>query len=67
VAGGWLELEVTDDGAGALPAVPGGRGVGLTSMRERAEELGGTCTVDGRPGEGTRVAVRLPLHPGTEG
>jgi len=66
-AGGWLELEVTDDGAGALPAVVGGRGVGLTSMRERAEELGGTCTVDGRPGQGTRVAVRLPLRPGSEG
>jgi signal transduction histidine kinase len=67
VAGGSLELEVTDDGVGTVPAVAGGRGVGLTSMRERAEELGGSCTVAGRPGEGSRVAVRLPLHPGSEG
>jgi signal transduction histidine kinase len=68
VAGGCLELEVADDGVGTLPVqAPGGRGVGLTSMRERAEELGGSCTVAGRPGQGTRVAVRLPLHPGSEG
>jgi signal transduction histidine kinase len=67
VAGGHLELDVTDDGGGVPAAVPAGRGVGLASMRERAEELGGSCTVDSRPGQGTRVAVRLPLHPGAEG
>jgi signal transduction histidine kinase len=62
-----LELEVTDDGMG----MPEGRraGVGLTSMRERAEELGGTCDVDTNPNGGTRVLARLPLpisevHPG---
>jgi two-component system NarL family sensor kinase len=54
-----LELEVTDDGAG----MPEGRraGVGLSSMRERAEELGGTCDVDPNPHGGTRVLARLPL------
>jgi signal transduction histidine kinase len=54
-----LELEVTDDGVG----MPEGRraGVGLTSMRERAEELGGTCDVDTNPNGGTRVLARLPL------
>ena len=54
-----LELEVTDDGVG----MPEGRraGVGLTSMRERAEELGGTCDVDLNPHGGTRVLARLPL------
>jgi signal transduction histidine kinase len=29
-------------------------------MRERAEELGGTCVVDS-PGSGTRVLARLPI------
>jgi signal transduction histidine kinase len=52
-------LEVRDDGQG-LPA-DYRAGVGLTSMRERATELGGTCAI--RPVEtgGTRVFVRLPI------
>ncbi len=55
-----LVLEVRDDGCG-LP--PGGRaGVGLSSMRERAEELGGTCQIESVPGEGTRVRARLPVR-----
>ena len=37
-------MDVADDGRG-LPAAPVA-GVGLPSMRERAEELGGRCTVD---------------------
>jgi signal transduction histidine kinase len=54
-----LELVVTDDGVG----MPEGRraGVGLSSMRERAEELGGTCDVNPNPDGGTRVLARLPL------
>jgi signal transduction histidine kinase len=57
--GGALELEITDDGVG----LPEDRraGVGLTSMRERAAELGGTCVIEATPGGGTRVLARLPL------
>jgi two-component system, NarL family, sensor kinase len=55
---GTLLLKVLDTGRG-LAADPGA-GVGLTSMRERAEELGGTCTVTSGDG-GTLVEVRLPL------
>ena len=56
---GMLGLEVRDDGVG----MPKNRvaGVGLSSMRERAEELGGTCDVEPDPGGGTRVLARLPL------
>ena len=36
-------------------------GVGLESMRERAEELGGTFVVEAATGGGTRVVARLPL------
>jgi signal transduction histidine kinase len=60
---GMLEVEITDDGAG----IPADRvaGVGLSSMRERAEELGGTLEVEPGPEGGTRVLARLPL-PTTE-
>ncbi|MDP9425457.1 MAG: hypothetical protein M3P37_05325 [Actinomycetota bacterium] len=54
-----LEIEVTDDGVG-LPDTPEG-GVGLSSMRERAAELGGECEIVRSSPSGTRVFARLPL------
>ncbi len=56
---GGLRLEIVDDGVG-LPSERRA-GVGLLSMRERAEELGGTCAVGPGPTGGTRVVARLPL------
>jgi signal transduction histidine kinase len=56
---GALRLEVSDDGVGI--ARDRGAGVGLRSMRERADELGGACTVEPGVGGGTRVSARLPL------
>ena len=58
-AEGMLHVDVTDDGRGVSPADP--VGVGLTSMRERAEELGGSCTLRPRPGGGSVVSAQLPL------
>ena len=46
-AAGALRIEVEDDGRGIAPRARAG--VGLASMRERAEELGGTWTVERRP------------------
>jgi signal transduction histidine kinase len=60
---GELRIEVCDMGVG-LPPSPE-PGVGLGSMRERAEELGGTCTVSSGPDNGTVVSVRLPLSTST--
>jgi signal transduction histidine kinase len=54
-----LIIEVDDDGAG-LPA-DFRAGVGVTSMRERAAELGGECRFDRRPEGGTAVRARLPI------
>jgi signal transduction histidine kinase len=54
-----LDLEIRDDGRG-LPS-PYRAGVGLPSMRERAAELGGTCTVEVPPDGGTSVRARLPV------
>ena len=62
---GLLELVVSDDGVGA-DITEGGSGLGLTSMRERAVEVGGSCMVES--GErGTRVRALLPIGPTTEG
>lgn len=54
-----LWLEIVDDGVG----LPEDRraGVGMSSMRERASELGGTFEVAQVSTGGTRVLVRLPL------
>lgn len=54
-----LRLEVTDDGQGILPGSPAG--VGLTSMRERAAELGGACQLEPVTPHGARLTARLPL------
>jgi NarL family two-component system sensor histidine kinase LiaS len=54
-----ITLEVGDDGRGFAPGQPNAS-YGLASMRERAEGMGGSLTVDSRPGAGTRVRVRLP-------
>jgi len=54
-----LCLDVADDGCGIPREVRGG--VGMASMRERAEELGGTCAVAAIATGGTCVTVRLPL------
>jgi signal transduction histidine kinase len=63
---GWLVLDVRDGGTGFEDvSATGARGLGLTSMRERARLLGGTCSVETAPGRGTRVCARLPIGTGS--
>jgi signal transduction histidine kinase len=63
---GRLHLRIQDDGlgfsGGSSEGVAVPTGVGLTSMRERAAELGGACTIHAEPGAGTRITAVLPLH-----
>lgn len=54
-----LALAVVDDGPGFDARAHAG--VGLQSMRDRAAEVGGRCTIAARPGEGVSVAATLPL------
>lgn len=59
-----VTIEVVDDGVGLRPNHRAG--VGLSSMRERVAELGGSCKVESSPG-GVRVLAVLPaLPPGWE-
>jgi signal transduction histidine kinase len=57
-----LVLRVSDDGSGAVAQRDGG--VGLASMRERAEEIGGSFSLSAEQGMGTTVTARLPLSSG---
>jgi PAS domain S-box-containing protein len=66
---GYVELDVIDRGAGfkqaSLPDDAGpGHHIGLVGMRERAALVGGQCIVESQEGQGTRVAVRIPLQTG---
>src|SRR4051812_27459494 len=55
-------LTVSDNGVGFDPQGPEVRGqrLGLTSMKERATELGGVLTVTSAPGDGTTVRLEVP-------
>ena len=59
---GELLLEIRDDGRGIVSEqVSAPSSLGLTSIRERAGMLGGTAVIEGVPGRGTIVSVRIPL------
>ena len=66
----FYQLIVTDDGAGGVQASGRGatEGMGLASMRERIEALGGTFTAGPRAGDGGwRVSATVPKQQGDEG
>jgi signal transduction histidine kinase len=61
---GDMTLSVSDDGHGfdlAAPTDAGGH-FGLTTMRERAESVGGSLRIDTQPGAGSTVTVRVPAE-----
>ncbi|MGO8873773.1 MAG: PAS domain-containing protein [Acidimicrobiales bacterium] len=57
VASETIVVVVSDNGVGVAPAA---RGRGLDDMTDRAERLGGTCTVTSDSGSGTKVEWRVP-------
>lgn len=55
-----VRLVVEDDGRGFDAAAPRADGVGLSGIHERAALLGGSVHITSRPGQGTRLDVRVP-------
>lgn len=61
-----LSIAVADDGIGfeqwtSAPNAISGSGLGLNTMRERAETLGGSISVVSSPGKGTTIEVSIPV------
>jgi signal transduction histidine kinase len=61
--GNELRGEFSDDGVGFQPAKTGdGHRLGLTTMKDRIQKLGGELSVESSPGKGTRISLVLPLE-----
>jgi PAS domain S-box-containing protein len=57
-----VSVEVSDNGAGfELDLAAKGRGLGLISIRERAQRLGGELDIESVLGQGTRIYLEIPL------
>jgi len=56
-----IAVRVSDDGRGFDPNRA--RGLGILGMEERVKRLGGTFTVESRPGQGVAIAAELPFPP----
>ncbi len=62
--GDHLLLQVRDNGRGISEReLAGSKSLGLLGMRERVRLLAGKIDIDGRPGQGTTVRLKIPLEP----
>jgi signal transduction histidine kinase len=57
-----LTVSVEDDGSGFHPE-QAYLGHGWSNMKRRLAEVGGSCLVESSSGQGTRVLMRLRIHP----
>ena len=62
-----VRLSIEDDGKGFGSAAGQGEGIGLTGMKERAEQMGARLVIQSSPGSGTTVTVTVPVPPGSQG
>lgn len=65
-AGRMLCCSIQDDGAGfdvvEVQSNKGRRGLGLIGMQERLNAIGGTLSIESRPGCGTKLMIRVPME-----
>jgi signal transduction histidine kinase/ActR/RegA family two-component response regulator len=60
---GVLALSIVDDGVGFDVDDAVGTGLGLISMNERLDAVGGSLEIRSKPGVGTELTIRVPLDP----
>jgi two-component system sensor histidine kinase UhpB len=60
---GALHVSMRDDGHGFDLDQAKGKGLGLISMEERVRHAGGSFSIWAKPGDGTRIEIRIPLEP----
>ena len=64
--GKTITVATVDRGPGmSLETAVSGVHLGLAGLRDRIESIGGTMTIESKPGEGTRLTAILPLTRGT--
>jgi signal transduction histidine kinase len=56
-----LVLEIRDNGKG-FNSLNASKGLGLNTITNRVEALGGNVSIDSAPGEGCRVIAHIPLQ-----
>jgi signal transduction histidine kinase len=56
-----IRLTIVDDGIGFDVDAAWGDGIGLVSIRERLDAIGGTFDISSAPGAGTKLEIRAPL------
>ena len=67
LGGGSVSIALRDNGRGlSLTQPPANRGLGLSSMQERATILGGTMKTDSQPGQGMNLQFEIPLPTATK-
>jgi PAS domain S-box-containing protein len=64
--GAHLLLQIADSGVGFVPSARERSGLGLVSIRERVNFLGGQIVIHAAPGAGTRIGVRVPIDSNAE-
>lgn len=71
ISGGYLKMSVEDNGQGFNPRKRNRHsqrpGLGLLTMRERTEDMGGEFIVDSQKQKGCRIIVKVPLKEGIDG
>jgi signal transduction histidine kinase len=64
IRGSSLHVTIEDDGKGFDPDLVDPSRNGLSNMRERMHEVGGTCQIDTAPGTGCRIVFQVPIARG---
>lgn len=66
VSGKFLKIHIADNGIGFDPAIAVNTGNGLSIMKERVKESGGTINLQSQPGKGTQIDLVFILKPSPE-